>query len=315
MPGETAVGRRHGRRQRDQCAHHRRSRTLEPISAAAVAHHAVPRQQPRRPSQLVNGRTDYDGVLLGRRPARVIGLWSSFAWENGRELQQENRGVAIGIVQDMLRRVQSNAAAAFARSGIRAAAAVAARASSGSPDEWIAEARHSRARSSARCCRSCEWWAARRPSAVLQAGRHRARHRRARWSRASAKWSCAVADKTAGQGHGVARRRGEDARRRHRGADRHRHRPHRAVGRRHAAGCRIARWPRSGASRRSASTSAISPTVRRRHVMACIPGRRIVEVDGVPTPEPRCIPRPPSQAGRTVRRSGCARSPGTTPPK
>jgi len=37
----------------------------------------------------------------------VIALWSSFAWESGRELQQENRGVAIGIVQDMLRRVQA----------------------------------------------------------------------------------------------------------------------------------------------------------------------------------------------------------------
>ena len=57
--------------------------------------------------QLVNGPTDFDGVLTDSAGG-VIGLWSSFAWESGRELQQENRGVAIGVVADMLRRVQAN---------------------------------------------------------------------------------------------------------------------------------------------------------------------------------------------------------------
>jgi S1-C subfamily serine protease len=57
--------------------------------------------------QLVNGPTDFDGVLTDE-DGSVIALWSSFAWEQGRDLQQENRGVAIGIVQDMLRRVQSS---------------------------------------------------------------------------------------------------------------------------------------------------------------------------------------------------------------
>src|SRR6187399_1154957 len=56
--------------------------------------------------QLVNGPTDFDGALTDSTGS-VIGLWSSFAWENGRDLQQENRGVAIGVVQDMLRRVQA----------------------------------------------------------------------------------------------------------------------------------------------------------------------------------------------------------------
>jgi len=56
--------------------------------------------------QLVNGPSDFDGVLTDTT-GNVIALWSSFAWESGRELQQENRGVAIGIVQDMLRRVQA----------------------------------------------------------------------------------------------------------------------------------------------------------------------------------------------------------------
>jgi S1-C subfamily serine protease len=56
--------------------------------------------------QLVNGPADFDGVITDEAGA-VIALWSSFAWEQGRDLQQENRGVAIGVVQDMLRRVQS----------------------------------------------------------------------------------------------------------------------------------------------------------------------------------------------------------------
>jgi len=56
--------------------------------------------------QLVNPPTDYDGVLTDKS-GNVIGLWSSFAWENGRELQQDNRGVPIELVSDMLRRVQS----------------------------------------------------------------------------------------------------------------------------------------------------------------------------------------------------------------
>jgi S1-C subfamily serine protease len=57
--------------------------------------------------QLVNGPTDFDGALTDSAGS-VVGLWSSFAWESGRELQQENRGVAIGVVADMLRRVQAN---------------------------------------------------------------------------------------------------------------------------------------------------------------------------------------------------------------
>jgi S1-C subfamily serine protease len=57
--------------------------------------------------QLVNGPSDFDGALTDDKGG-VIGLWSSFAWESGRELQQENRGVAIGVVIDMLRRVQKN---------------------------------------------------------------------------------------------------------------------------------------------------------------------------------------------------------------
>ena len=46
-----------------------------------------------------------DGVLVDRDGA-AIGLWSSFAFENGREIQQVSRGVPIELVADMLHRVR-----------------------------------------------------------------------------------------------------------------------------------------------------------------------------------------------------------------
>jgi len=58
--------------------------------------------------ELVNPPLDYDGVLV-EKTGRVIGLWSSFAYESGRELAQDNRGVPIDLVEDMVRRVQNNA--------------------------------------------------------------------------------------------------------------------------------------------------------------------------------------------------------------
>jgi S1-C subfamily serine protease len=58
--------------------------------------------------QLVNPPLDYDGVLL-EKSGRVIGLWSSFAYESGRELTQDNRGVPIDLVEEMLTRVRTGA--------------------------------------------------------------------------------------------------------------------------------------------------------------------------------------------------------------
>ncbi len=60
--------------------------------------------------ELVNPPTDYDGVLL-EKSGKVIGLWSSFAYDAGRgELTQDNRGVPIDLVDDMLKRAQTGAA-------------------------------------------------------------------------------------------------------------------------------------------------------------------------------------------------------------
>ena len=81
-------------------------RGAEAHPVAAVAHHAVPREQSRdHPAGERPGRLRRRADRFHRRWSSR--LWSSFAWESGRELQQENRGVAIGIVQDMLRRVQT----------------------------------------------------------------------------------------------------------------------------------------------------------------------------------------------------------------
>ncbi len=55
---------------------------------------------------LVNAPGDYDGVLADRR-GRVLALWSSFAFERGRELEQENRGVPAEYVLEMLEHLRS----------------------------------------------------------------------------------------------------------------------------------------------------------------------------------------------------------------
>ena len=57
-------------------------------------------------AQLVNPPTDYDGVL-SNEAGQVVGLWSSYAIENGRDLAQENRGVPIDDVVTMLDHIHS----------------------------------------------------------------------------------------------------------------------------------------------------------------------------------------------------------------
>jgi S1-C subfamily serine protease len=57
--------------------------------------------------QLVNPPLDFDGVLTDKS-GNVLGLWSSFAYESGREVSQDNRGVPIALVADMLDRVRTD---------------------------------------------------------------------------------------------------------------------------------------------------------------------------------------------------------------
>jgi pro-apoptotic serine protease NMA111 len=51
--------------------------------------------------KLVNGPNDFDGVIADKSGA-VIGLWSSFALDNGHELSEQNLGVSTDVLREML---------------------------------------------------------------------------------------------------------------------------------------------------------------------------------------------------------------------
>jgi pro-apoptotic serine protease NMA111 len=57
--------------------------------------------------QLVNPPNEFDGVLADKA-GNVLGTWSSFAYDNGREIAQDTRGVPIELVADMIDRVQKH---------------------------------------------------------------------------------------------------------------------------------------------------------------------------------------------------------------
>ena len=57
--------------------------------------------------QLVNPPQEFDGVLTDAGGG-VLGTWSSFAYDSGRELAQDTRGVPIELVADMLERVRDD---------------------------------------------------------------------------------------------------------------------------------------------------------------------------------------------------------------
>ena len=85
--------------------------------------------------QLVNPPLDFDGVLTDKA-GNVLGLWSSFAYESGREIAQDNRGVPIDLVADMLNRVRTDKPlhsleAEFAVQPLATAREI------GLPDEWV----------------------------------------------------------------------------------------------------------------------------------------------------------------------------------
>lgn len=76
-----------------------------------------------------------DGVLVDR-DGGVIAMWSSFAFESGREMQQTSRGVAIELVTEMLERATSgrplhSLEAEFTRTPLAIARRL------GLPDRWL----------------------------------------------------------------------------------------------------------------------------------------------------------------------------------
>jgi S1-C subfamily serine protease len=50
---------------------------------------------------LINGPDDYDGILADRN-GEVIATWASFAYEAGREIAQENRGIPAELIAEMI---------------------------------------------------------------------------------------------------------------------------------------------------------------------------------------------------------------------
>ena len=84
---------------------------------------------------LVNGPTDYDGVITDHS-GEVHALWSSFAFDNGRELQQQNLGVPSDVVREMLELVKSGRALRSLEAELQVVPLSAAR-TLGLNDAWI----------------------------------------------------------------------------------------------------------------------------------------------------------------------------------
>ncbi|MDH5276865.1 MAG: PDZ domain-containing protein, partial [Gammaproteobacteria bacterium] len=55
---------------------------------------------------LVNGPRDLDGVVVNRK-GEVAALWSSFAWQGTGNLRQENRGMPVQYVREMVELVRT----------------------------------------------------------------------------------------------------------------------------------------------------------------------------------------------------------------
>jgi S1-C subfamily serine protease len=56
---------------------------------------------------LVNGPTDIDGVILDKR-GRVVSMWSSFAYQGGGELNQDNKGLPAELLQETVALVRDD---------------------------------------------------------------------------------------------------------------------------------------------------------------------------------------------------------------
>jgi len=57
--------------------------------------------------ELVNGPDDFDGVIVDRQ-GRVAALWASFAYQSGRDLTQVNMGIPSELIVDMIDRVKND---------------------------------------------------------------------------------------------------------------------------------------------------------------------------------------------------------------
>jgi S1-C subfamily serine protease len=55
---------------------------------------------------LVNGPSDFDGTLVDLQ-GRVLGMWASFAYQSGRDLTQVNLGIQSDVIVDMLDKLRA----------------------------------------------------------------------------------------------------------------------------------------------------------------------------------------------------------------
>jgi S1-C subfamily serine protease len=84
---------------------------------------------------LVNGPTDFDGVIVGRN-GKVRALWSSFAVEGGRDLSQVNRGMPVGLVQEAVDAVREDRPIYSLEAEFEAVSIAQAR-KLGLPEDWV----------------------------------------------------------------------------------------------------------------------------------------------------------------------------------
>jgi len=103
LPGEevTVVGLNRDHRLQSQRA---RVASIEPVSFP-LSRTMQFRDSNLSTIRLVSGPAEFDGLIVDRRGA-ALALWSSFAFENGRQVQQENQGVPADLVLEMLARVR-----------------------------------------------------------------------------------------------------------------------------------------------------------------------------------------------------------------
>jgi S1-C subfamily serine protease len=58
---------------------------------------------------LVNGPSDFDGTLVDLQ-GRVLGMWASFAYQSGRDLTQVNLGIQADVIIDMIDKLRAGEA-------------------------------------------------------------------------------------------------------------------------------------------------------------------------------------------------------------
>jgi len=84
---------------------------------------------------LVNGPSDVDGVLANDR-GEVVALWSSFAFETQRELEQVNRGIPADLITEMINVVEDGRQLYSFEAEFNVQSLASAR-KLGLPEEWV----------------------------------------------------------------------------------------------------------------------------------------------------------------------------------